>query len=111
MQTRTKGRITNPAKWFSGPDPILHDWYNKWLKHRCQCVFRKEAYELSWEDFKSVWFPTDGSEPWKSRGRSVDSLCLIRKDTALPWRRDNVEIVTRFKQLSLKRKAKGDTDA
>ena len=49
-----KGK-TNPNKWISGPDPIDHDKYYAWQKHRAQARFRKEEYALSWEDWQLLW--------------------------------------------------------
>lgn len=100
-------RPINPNRWVSGPDPVVHSFYNHWLRHRSQCAYRKEEYELTWEDFRSIWFPEDDSKPYLRRGRSTDSLCMIRKDRNLPWKKDNILLVTRLHQLGLPKRRGG----
>lgn len=96
---RGLGRVSDPNKWVSGPDPVRHDSYYAWLRHRCQARFRKEDYELTWEQWQELWFP----DLWSKRGRAVDDLCLQRINTDLPWADYNVEIVTRREHLRRKR--------
>jgi hypothetical protein len=83
-------RRTDPNKWISGPDPIDHDKYYAWQKHRAQARFRKEEYALSWEDWQLLW-PT---ELFLQRGRQADCYSLIRLDPSEPWQLGNVEVVT-----------------
>lgn len=84
-------RMRTPHTWLSGPDPVEHDKYYAWQKHRAQARFRNEDYNLSWEDFQSLW----PNELFLQRGRDPECLCMIRLDPDLPWDVSNVEIVTR----------------
>jgi len=87
-----KGRTRRqtPELWISGPDPIEHDKYYAWQKHRAQARFRGEEYELTWEEFQSIW----PNELFLQRGRTRGSYSMIRLDNTQPWAIDNVEVVT-----------------
>jgi len=67
------------------------------LRQRAQCHFRGEPFELTFEDFCNLW---DTEEKWQARGRLRESLVLTRIDIEGPWSVDNVEIVTRYEQLT-----------
>lgn len=93
---KRKPRRLAPEKWLSGPDPKDHEMFTAWHKHRSQAHYRKEGYELTYEDFKLVW----GSyELFKSRGRQPECPVLTRKDVAGPWSVSNCEIISRYEQL------------
>lgn len=94
--TTRKIRRRSPETWISGPDPIEHDKYYAWQKHRAQARYRKEDYNLSWEDFRTLW-PND---MFVQRGRRPDDYCMIRLDSSEPWEPGNVEVVTRLYHLS-----------
>ena len=87
-----KGRTRRqtPELWISGPDPIEHDKYYAWQKHKAQAKFRGEEYQLEWEDFQSIW-PND---LFVQRGRRRGCYTMIRLDNTQPWSKDNVEVVT-----------------
>jgi hypothetical protein len=51
---------------------------------------------LSFEDFEAAWNKHDA---WAQRGRQIDSLCMVRIDIELPWRKDNITIIARRDQL------------
>jgi hypothetical protein len=86
---RRQGRLPAPDKWLCGsPDPIEHDKYYGWRKHQSQARYRKEEYELTWEDWQTLW-PND---VWFKRGRGRDCVTLYRRDANMPWRMDNVVI-------------------
>lgn len=85
------GRTINPSKWIKGPDPVTHDKYYAWLKHRSQATFRKETYTLTWDEWESLW----PDELFLQRGKGSDCVCLIRIDRDIGWVIDNVEIIVR----------------
>lgn len=91
------GRHVDPSIWCTGPDPVRHDKYYAWLKHRSQARYRKEEYSLTWEEWELLW--TD--ELWVKRGRTVDSLCLQQKELGDGWHIHNVQIVTRRQHFKL----------
>jgi hypothetical protein len=76
------------------PDPQDHEKFLVWHKARQQAIFRKESWQLTPEEFISIW----GAQ-WPLRGRHRTDLCMTRRDPQLPWRLDNCEIVTRLTQL------------
>lgn len=90
------GRHVDPSCWCTGPDPLRHDKYYAWLKHRAQAKYRKEDYSLSWDEWELLW--TD--ERWLERGRTIDSLCLQQIELGEGWHFNNVEIVTRRKHFN-----------
>jgi hypothetical protein len=83
-------RKTDPNKWISGPDPIEHDKYYAWQKHRAQARFRGEEHYLTWEEWQQLW-PTD---LFLQRGRTRGCYSLIRLDPYEAWHINNVEVVT-----------------
>jgi len=85
------GRTINPDKWIKGPDRICHDKYYAWLKHRSQATYRKEDYELTWDQWESLW----PHELFLRRGKGPDSVCLVQLDRSVGWNIDNVEIIVR----------------
>ena len=88
------GRYVNPDQWKTGPDPFTREKYYAYLKHRAQCNYRSESYNLTWEDWQSLW--TD--ELFSRRGRKSDSLVMQRIRTTDPWQSDNVKITFRKPQ-------------
>lgn len=91
-----KARRMFPTNWISGPDPVQHDMYYAWQKHRAQARYRKEDYELTWEDWQTIWAnPVD----FLNRGRKPEDLTLTRIDDDGCWQLDNVQIMTRLEQL------------
>lgn len=97
--TNRPGRCLDPDSWCTGPDPVRHDKYYAYLKHRSQAKYRKETHSLTWEQWETLW-PND---LWSQRGRSADSLCLQQIETGEGWHISNVEIVTRRQHLQNKR--------
>lgn len=86
-----KVRGRSPDTWISGPDIVEHDKYYAWQKHRSQARHRKEAYDLTWQDFRTVW----PNALFVQRGRRPDNYCMIRLDNTKPWDISNVQVVTR----------------
>jgi hypothetical protein len=100
---KRKSRRPTPEKWLSGPDPHRHEMFTAWHKHRAQARFRKEPYELSFEDFITVW----GSyTEFKCRGKTPESLCMTRRIDSGAWSVANCEIITRYEQLCRSAKLK-----
>ena len=79
-----------PLCWKTGPDPVIHDQYVAWGRARAQALWRGEAWELTFEEFRTVW----GAD-WSRRGRGSDDLCMTRQDLTGPWSVHNVELMTR----------------
>lgn len=92
------GRRRDPNNWKTGTCVITRDKYYAYLKHRAQAVHRGESYELTFDDWCSLW--TD--ESWSQRGRKVDDLCLTRWDYAGEWSMVNVIICTRRDHFRIK---------
>jgi len=70
-----------------------------WNRHKAQCNFRSEAFDLSFQDWCDFWVT---EELWDRRGRRIDDLVLTRQDWEQPWSRDNCAIITRDTHLKLK---------
>lgn len=83
-----QGRAADPDQWITGPDPVEHDKYYAWLKHRSQARFRGEEYNLTWQDWSRLW----GLDKWLSRGRSSECYTMYRLNSTVPWHKDNVVI-------------------
>jgi hypothetical protein len=90
-----RSRRQTPELWLSGPDPVDHDKYYAWQKHKAQAKYRKEEYNLSWECWKEIW----PNELFLQRGRDPENVCMIRLDLSQPWQLGNVEVVTRLEHL------------
>lgn len=93
---RGSGRYVDPDNWCTGPDPIRHDKYYGYLKHKAQAKHRKEEYSLTWEDWESIW----PDEYWVLRGRGVGNLCLQQITLGDGWHMNNIEVVTRGKHFA-----------
>lgn len=93
-----KGNQTGPRPnvWKAGPDPRRHEQYTAWLKHRSQAAFRGESYELTFEQWETLW-NTDWA--WENRGRTPQSVNLTRIDKERGWYMANVVIITRIEYL------------
>lgn len=64
-----------------------------WSRMKAQAKFRKEIWDLSWEDYKAIW---EGK--WHLRGTTKESMVLTKINMHLPWTTDNVEICPRLEQ-------------
>jgi hypothetical protein len=89
-----RGCGPRPTVWCTGPDPVRHEQYTQFLRQRAQARFRKEGWEIDFEDFVSIW----GGD-WSHRGRARDELCMTRQDYNLPWHVSNVVIVPRHEHV------------
>jgi hypothetical protein len=79
-----------PHLWKSGPDVETHAQYEAWNVARTQARFRREAWDMSWEDWQTFW---EGS--WHLRGRTSTSSMMTRRDCRQAWSLDNVQLITR----------------
>jgi hypothetical protein len=79
-----------PHLWITGTDPLHHKMYVAYNFARGSARYRKEEWQLTWEDFRDTWEPI-----WHLRGIRADQLCWSRVDPEKPWHRDNVEVLTR----------------
>lgn len=77
------------------PTKELRAKHRAYLVHQAQARFRGEDHELTEQEYFDLW-----RDYWPERGRRADQYTLTRCDPELPWRRDNVEIVTRKEQLT-----------
>ena len=76
------------------PTPELRAKHRAWLVLCCQARFRKEECDLTEEEFFELWKPY-----WSQRGRGSDDMTMTRRDSDLPWTRDNIEILKRSEHL------------
>tara|TARA_R100000231_G_scaffold120431_1_gene90537 strand:- start:284 stop:697 length:414 start_codon:yes stop_codon:yes gene_type:complete len=65
-------------------------WRMKFLRHRCQAKYRGEAYDMTYDDFLTVWF--DSGKFTRAR-RNRNCYQLKRKDATKPWSKSNSQIV------------------
>ena len=100
---KVRPRRTTPELWISGPDPVTHDIYYAWLKHKAQARFRNEEHDLTWEEWQAIWTPDN----WAQRGRRATDLCLSRIDHLGPWTASNVQLVERKEHLKRQREFRG----
>lgn len=89
-----KGTGMRPWTWITGPDELLHEQYYAFLKQRAQARFRREAWNLSFEQFHQIW-----AQDWHRRGRASSDMCMTRDDYDLPWDLSNVTIVPRHEHV------------
>lgn len=80
-----------PQQWLTGPDPITHDKYYAFLKHKAQAKYRGETYLLTWQDWQRLW----PNRLWAQRGRGPKKLSLTMRDPRLGWCVKNLQIRTR----------------
>ena len=89
---QSRYRTWDPNKWVSGPDPFTREKYYAWHKHRAQARYRNEAYDLTFEDWQTLW----SDEDFLKRGRGNHCLSLCRLHSKDSWNINNVEIITRM---------------
>lgn len=77
-------------------DPVQHEKYYAYLKHRCQARYRGERYQLTWTQWQRLW----PQELWHRRGRGPRSLRLTQKNSKLGWSLRNCEVVEHSTHMS-----------
>lgn len=83
-----------PHRWKIGPDPELHQYYDIWHRHRAQCLWRGEDYDLTFWQWRELW-----GDLITQRGRGTHSLVMTRRDWEKSWHLQNVEIVPRLEHM------------
>lgn len=85
-----RGTGPRPHTWKAGTDPVRHDQYTAWLKARAQASYRKEPWEITFEQWVELW-----ADQWHRRGRQQDCLMLMKRRWQEPWTRRNAQLVNR----------------
>ena len=95
-----------PDQWKTGPDPVTHEKYVAWLRSKAQASFRKEQWDLSFDQWQQLW-----GDSWCLRGRRQGNLMLMRRDWHQPWSADNCFLGTRdnYHYQQLQRKQENGT--
>lgn len=75
---------------------IEREQHLAWVRMKAQCSFRNEDFDLSFEDFKTVW-----EKNWHRRGRTNHSVCIHRVDDRKPWAFDNVALIDRNEHFKI----------
>lgn len=73
---------------------IPHQQYLCWLQMRAQASYRKESFELTFEQYQQLW-----QGKWDQKGRGTDQYCLTRDDPDGPWTTDNTRCIKRVEHL------------
>lgn len=81
-----------PHVWTSGPDLVDHKLYTDCQRARAQAWYRGEEWTITETEYIELWRK---DEQYKKKGRSNQSLCLVRKDYDEGWHLWNVEIRSR----------------
>jgi len=89
------GRYVDPQSWKTGPDIFVREKYYAYLRHKAQCNYRKEPYELTWEDWQQSW-PDD---QFLRRGKGLQDLIMQRLDLLDSWNPRNVAVTTRAEHV------------
>lgn len=99
LRPGTGAKGPRPGTWYSGPDPIAHDMFIDWHRHRAQAHYRGEEYYLTYGEYMEAW-----GDLWSKKGRGGDDMSMTRTDPERPWQRDNVEVITRREQIQRARR-------
>lgn len=84
---------TRPHVW-KVKGEIPHQQHLAWLQMRAQANFRKEKFELTFEQFQELW-----KDHWHQKGRGTNDYCLTRDDPDGDWTIDNVRCLPRIDHL------------
>jgi hypothetical protein len=88
-----------PHTWKSGPDEVRHVRYFIWLQQRNQAKYRKEEWDLTFDQWLEIW----GDKILK-RGRKKENYCMTRHDPIGPWNMANTYIIERGKHILITRR-------
>jgi len=80
---------------------FLQSRHQAFVRHRAQCAFRGEGFELTLEDWCKFW-PDEAA--FARRGRSTEDLVMTRWDIEKPWSRENCCLLTRLAHFRIKNK-------
>ena len=90
---RVKGRDYSYLREYHG---VLNDIRLSWVRMKAQCKFRKELFELTFEEYVKIW---EGQ--WHNRGRQPVDVCISRIDPTGAWSLENCHIITRQEHFKL----------
>lgn len=93
---------TRPQSWVTGPDDFAHEQYYAWLKHRAQARHRGELYDITIDEWRTLW----PQHLFEQRGRSSKDLCCKMLDPELGWTKSNVEVMTRREGVQMQHQLK-----
>lgn len=82
---------------------IPHKQHLAFLQMRAQANYRKEVFELTFEDFQYLW-----RDHWDMKGRAIDDYCLTRKDPEGSWDKHNTICLPRIEHLRRQKTFKQD---
>lgn len=82
---------------------LPHAQYLAFLQMRAQANYRKESFELTFEDFQRLW-----STHWDQKGRGRDHYCLTREDPKGAWDTSNTVCLLRVEHLRRQKLYKQD---
>ena len=71
-----------------------HDQYLAFLQMRAQANYRRESFQLTFDDFQKLW-----QGKWHLKGRTSGSYCLTRHDPNGTWNISNCECIPRVEHL------------
>lgn len=82
---------------------IPHEQYCAWLQMRAQANYRQEEFNLTFEEFQTLW-----KDHWDMKGRGSDQYCLTREDPDGAWDAKNTSCILRIEHLRRQKLYKKD---
>ena len=76
---------------------VPHKQYLAFLQMRAQANYRKEQFELTFEQFQQLW-----QLHWDQKGRAIDQYCLTRINEEGEWSLANTQCIRRLDHLRRK---------
>ena len=80
-----------PARWKTGPDPVVRQHRYRFLRARSQARFWSQEWTILWEDYLDLLKTAPGE--WS---RNAEALNLVRVDTREGWHLWNVRLMKRI---------------
>lgn len=87
-----------PHVWRSGPDPVRHAQYTGWQRARAQANYRRELWQLTFEQWVELW-----GDQWPRRGRASHCLQASRIRPSQPWCLGNIRLITKVEINQMQR--------
>lgn len=97
-------RSLRPHSWLSGEDPVDHRLFTDCQRARAQAWYRGEEWFITEKEYIQLWREQDR---YLKKGRTVDSICMTKRDHDLPWSINNVQFVTRLQHFKTCNQFKG----
>jgi len=91
MSTTYDRKAKRPHLWMTGPDETRHQQFNVFRQQKNQANWRKEGWELDFEDWVSLW-----GDKWAERGRKPEQYCMTRISDTDSWNQNNVIVIKRI---------------